>query len=97
LVGGRDRTKLLDGLDKQRAAVRAGLESFGIPGVPVHTALCFVDGDWPLLAKPFVIREHFISWPKALYPRITVGGPLGEEVRQEVRAALERYLPPASN
>ena len=95
-VGGRDRTKLLAGLDKQRAAVRVVLDSLGAVDVPVHTALCFVDGDWPLLAKPFALQGHFITWPKALYQRVTTEGPLEHEHRREVFAELERRLPPAS-
>ena len=49
-VGGRDRTKLIEGLGWQRNAVVEALD--GHP-VPVHQALSFVDADWPLLfAKP---------------------------------------------
>lgn len=95
-VGGRDRTKLLEGLDKQRAAVRVVLDSAGAPDVPVHTALCFVDGDWPFLAKPFALKDHFITWPKALYQRITADGPVGHEQGRSVLAELERCLPSAS-
>jgi hypothetical protein len=94
-VAGRDRSNLLDGLDKQRAVVAAALQPIGMTAVPVYTALCFVDGDWPLLAKPFELRGHFISWPKALYSRISADGPLSDSRRLELTNALERALPPA--
>jgi Nuclease-related domain len=54
-IGGRDRTKLIDGLDKQVAHVKAALTDKS-DDVPVHGCLCFVapegllaDTDLPIL------------------------------------------------
>ena len=48
MVRGRDRTKLIDGLDRQIHAVRRALTASGHPGVPVQGVLCFVSADLPL-------------------------------------------------
>ena len=95
-VNGRDRTSLLDGLGAQRAAIVNALETIDATDVPVHTALCFVDGDWSLFAKPFELQGHIVAWPKALYPRIVGAGALQPDRQLEVLAALERQLPPAA-
>lgn len=43
-VGGRDRTKLVEGMRKQVAVVEAALT--GHPDVPVRGVLCFIEADW---------------------------------------------------
>lgn len=61
LVGRRDTTSLVDGLQRQMDAVRA------VAGeVPVLGALCFVDADWPLLGGSFRIRGIEVLWPGRL-------------------------------
>lgn len=53
-VGGRDRTKAVDGLGWQLDAVCIVLDDVS---VPVHPSLGFVGADWPLLfKKPFQLR-----------------------------------------
>ncbi len=49
LIAGRERTQLIDGLDRQVAAVREALAAGGHPGVPVQGVLCFTLGRSPLL------------------------------------------------
>lgn len=51
LVGGRERTKLVDGVLAQAEAVRQILTASPYGTVPVQAVLCFVDGDWPLLGR----------------------------------------------
>jgi hypothetical protein len=94
-VDGRDRTKLLVGLGKQRAAIDDLLRATSAWPVPVHSVVCFVDGDFPLLAKPFALSGHLVTWPKALYRRITTSGTVGPQQQLELIATLERHLPPA--
>ena len=63
-VGGRDRTKSVDGLQWQVDAVRAVLDD---DAIPVHPALSFVDAQWPIFAKPLQLRGYGSagppSWP----------------------------------
>jgi hypothetical protein len=50
-IGGRDRTKLVDGLARQVDAVRAAVADLA-PGTAVHGALCFVEGICRCSARP---------------------------------------------
>ncbi|MCW3003194.1 MAG: hypothetical protein JWQ20_2492 [Conexibacter sp.] len=47
-INGRDRTKLIDGLDRQVEAVQQVLRDVA-PQVPVHGVLCFTEIDMPIL------------------------------------------------
>jgi hypothetical protein len=61
LVGGRDCTKLVDGVLKQ-----VGRVCDAVGDVPVTGALCFVEADWPLIGGPFATRSIHVLWPKRL-------------------------------
>lgn len=61
VVGGRDCTKLVEGVLKQVALVQA------VAGdVPVNGALCFVGADWPLFGGAFTTRGVHVLWPNRL-------------------------------
>jgi hypothetical protein len=62
VVGGRDSTKLIDGVLKQIDVVRGILGG----GVPISGALCFVEADWPLVGGAFRTRDVHILWPNRL-------------------------------
>jgi hypothetical protein len=70
LVGGRDRTKLVDGVLKQVDIVRSLVGD----DVPVTGVLCFIDADWPLIGGAFTTRGVEVLWPRKLYPRLTTSG-----------------------
>lgn len=73
-VGGRDRTKAVDGLGWQVDAVRTALSE---EQVTVHSSLSFVGAEWPLFfAKPFQIKGVWVSWPAKLAELIAADGPL---------------------
>lgn len=59
-VGGRDKTKLVDGMRWQQDAVTHA------QAVPVFGALCFVEAEWSLFAKPFWLSDVFVTWPAKL-------------------------------
>ena len=65
MVRGRDRTKLIDGLDRQVHAVRRALTASGHPGVPVQGVLCFVSADLPLFGT-LNMRGHCLLNRRAL-------------------------------
>jgi Nuclease-related domain len=88
-VGHRDCTRLARAMAKQVDAIRAALgvallEEYDLP---VKSALCFVDAEWPLIAKPLAIESAWIGWPKALGERLRTEGPLAPE---HVRLIAER-------
>ena len=76
VVGGRDRTKLVDGVRKQIEVVRDLLEV----EVPVFGALCFVDADWPLFGGAFTIDGTHVLWPKRLEKLLLEGSPMSVDV-----------------
>ena len=63
-VHGRDRTNLIDGLDRQVAAIRGALEAGGCQEVSVQGVLCFTDADLPLFGGK-EIRGHLLLEGKA--------------------------------
>lgn len=67
VVGGRDRTKLVDGVLGQVEVV------VGVLGdaTPVRGALCFVEADWPLIGGAFTTRGVEVLWPKKLAAMVT--------------------------
>ena len=74
-VGRRDCTRLVEAMPKQVTAVRdAAGELLG--DLPVIPALCFVAAEWRLFARPFVVREVWVGWPRALGALIRQPGPL---------------------
>jgi hypothetical protein len=93
-VAGRDRTRLAAGLVPQVAAVRRVLEAVGTT-VDVHAALCFIDAEWGLFAKPFQMDGVWVTWGRALSEMIAGAGPLSKLEVIDVANALAAGLPPA--
>jgi hypothetical protein len=89
-VGGRRQTKLVDGIGWQVEAVRNAL---GTPGVPVHSAVCFVDGEWKLFAKPFELNGVLVCWPTKLVEKISQDGALEPAEVLAVAGYLASSLP----
>ena len=93
-VGRRDCTKLASGMEKQVEAIRTALGDAIIQGIAVEVmaTLCFVDAEWPLFAKPFMLDDVWIGWAKALGERLLADGPIAPEhlpgLAQRVAAKL---------
>ena len=92
-VGGRDRSKLVDGLDRQIEAVWTAL---GDDEIPVHAALCFVEADWKLFAKPFEQEGVWVTGAKSLAKMIDKPGLLTIERIAIAADRLASALPPVS-
>jgi hypothetical protein len=93
-VNGRDRTKLVTGVHKQRAHVKRALLGTDFEDAPVSGALCFVDSDWPWFAKPRVVDGVVVAWGKALRPILTASGAFDAEQRAAIHRRLATALPP---
>jgi hypothetical protein len=100
-IAGRDRTKLIDGLEKQVATVRALLAGFA-DDVPVNGCLCFVtpegllaDSGLPLL-RTLRIRGFPLYYPRRLVKRLNRQGPVSAERALELQARLAEQLIPAT-
>jgi hypothetical protein len=91
VVNGRDRTKIIDGLDRQVVAVRDAIND---PAIPVHGVFCFTKADIPMVFKE-TIRGHALLYRKALAKRLNADGPLDATVIDELARRLASALPAA--
>ena len=96
-VGRRDCTKLVHGMAKQVDAIRAALGESVVRelSVNVRAALCFVDAEWSLFAKPFGLAGVWIGWPKALSASLSAEGELAPEHLAILARRVAHALPPA--
>jgi hypothetical protein len=90
IVGGSDRTRLVDGVLGQVERVRAAVadETVDVGGV-----LCFIDADWPLVGGAFSIRGVRVVWPKRLSKILKEES--GEVDVAAVRDRIAAAFPPA--
>jgi hypothetical protein len=94
LIDGRDRTKLIDGLDRQVAAVQTALRASGHGEVAVQGVLCFTTAELPLLGT-LKMRGHVLLYRKALAKRLNAEGPLNPSTVDHLAHALAAALRPA--
>jgi len=90
-VGGRDKTKLVKGMDRQVAAVRAALaKDEKWRDVPVTPVLLFISAEnWSLLNfRPLRFGEVYVLWSKALGKLLRTE----EKIPREGVVDLERLL-----
>jgi hypothetical protein len=90
-VGGRDRSKILDGLKWQVQAVRDALVD---DAAPISSAVCFTDAEWGWFAKPFTLRGVFVSGPNGLAREIATLRSWTPDTVREVAGKLSQALPP---
>jgi hypothetical protein len=94
-VGGKNRSALTQGVEKQVAAVTAALRADPeIQGTNVHGALCFL-AEWSLLAFPFQIGNIWVLYAGALRKRLKKGGAIQRDTMERVARRLALSLPPA--
>ena len=92
-VGGRDRTSLLDGVERQVKSVEAALASEGLSDVPVRGALCFVNTDGlPMLSLPD-IRGILLVGPRAAVKLAARPGDLDVPSVNDLLAFLAQRFP----
>jgi hypothetical protein len=94
LIEGRNRTKLIDGLERQISAVRDTLSAAGYPNLPVLGVLCFTKADFPLLGT-LEIRGHRLHHRRALAKRLNRKGTLTPMAIGALAGQLAAALPPA--
>jgi hypothetical protein len=94
LIGGRDRTKYVDRLDRQVAAVRQALMASRHEEVVVQGVLCFTKADLPLLGT-LQMRGHLLLYRKALAKRLNAAGPHDAPAIDALARCLAAALPAA--
>jgi hypothetical protein len=92
-IGGRDRTRLVDSLERLVTLVDASVRGVA-PAVQVHGAFCFVEGELPLLGTP-VIRGFPLVHRRSLAKRLNADGPLTVDELLPLAAALAAAFPRA--
>jgi hypothetical protein len=97
-VGGRDKTKLLESLDRQVGAVRAALTGCAAGDtLPITPSLCFVDADLPIIrTRNLQIRGVLVLGLREttkLLARST--GALTVQQRELIHAHLAEGMPAA--
>jgi hypothetical protein len=105
-VAGRDQTKLVDGLAKQVKLVTPVVAALGPDGgdkagpgagnagVPVRGALCFVQGDLPMLGTRS-INGFPLLHRRSLPKKLNADGPLTVDGIAALTEVLARAFPPA--
>lgn len=93
MVGGRDKTKLVEAMAWQVDVVRAALsDDSGLSNIPVAPALCFLDGQFPLWGT-LRIGGVDIKGLRGIAKLVTQDGPLDANVREQVARHLAQGLP----
>lgn len=91
LIDGRNRTKLVDGMDRQVACVRAAVEVID-PTVCVNGAFCFIDTDLPLF-RQLNVRGYPLRWRKGMAKLLNADGPIPPERISLLARGLAERLP----
>jgi len=66
---GGDKTKLVEGVQKQVEHVRGA-----VADVPVRGVLCFVDSDWGFFPDAFTVNGVHVVWPRKLAAMLEKSG-----------------------
>ena len=88
MVGSRDQTKLVVGVQGQVERVEMALAAARIELVPVRGMLCFIDGDWPLLGGDFEIDGVDVVWPKKAVQLVARPGDLDAQAVDRILRVL---------
>jgi hypothetical protein len=95
-VGGRDRSKSVEGMLWQIKAVRKVLASLPpsteTASVPLDMMMLFVHSEWPFFAKPFRQSGVLVGTPAKLAERLKATGPLTEDAISTIAQALASAL-----
>jgi hypothetical protein len=94
MIAGRNRTKLLDGLDRQVTAVQRALVAAGRAEVPVRGVLCFTKADLPLLGSSR-IRGHRLHHCRGAARKLNRPGPFAADAIDAIARELAVVFPPA--
>jgi hypothetical protein len=95
-VAGKDRTSLVDGIDRQVVAVENVLEKEGLDLIPVHAALCFVNSEWGWFAKPFSLSGVWVTWPQKLTESVLDWNAIPNNEIDRLAKVVESKLPSAA-
>jgi hypothetical protein len=100
VIAGRDKTKLVEALTRQREAVRAALAET-VPVMPVHACFCFLNpnnqagGSHLPLLRTLRIEDFPLFYPRKLSKQLNTPGAVGAASREEIAKLLAIAFPSA--
>jgi hypothetical protein len=94
MIAERDRTKLIDGLERQMSVVRDALTAHGHGDVAVHAVWCFTTGELPRF-KTLEIRRQLLLTRRGLGKRLDADGVLQASAIEAIGHVLAAALPRA--
>jgi hypothetical protein len=95
LIGGRDQTKLIDGIERQVGYVSSALEAAGYTRLDVRGALCFPNVDGLPLFSQLMVRDIVIDGPEPVSKLARRTGTLDHTTINAVWERLGRHFPSA--
>ena len=95
IVGRRDRTKLIEGMERQLEVVRAALNALGYVGVSVAGALCLADGRGLPWFGRLAMRGVLIETPRRVAALAARNGALPPVDVTKLAVALADRFPAA--
>ena len=87
-IQGRDRTKLIEGLDRQVELVKSAIDDEPGLAAPVHGALCFVDAQLRTV-RALTFSGYFLGYPRVIARKINRGS---AAVEQDSLPVVARHL-----
>lgn len=95
LINGRDRTSLVDGVQRQIGFVRSALSGTEHEATDIRGALCFPNVAGLPLFQQLAVRDIVIDGPKPIAKLAGRTGPLRPDVVKRLWDDLGRRFPPA--
>ena len=88
-VGGRDKTKDIEGMGRQVSAVKNALNDLPwATGVTVTPMLALVGANVGILENPRQVQGVWVCWPKAMARTVSRPGPLSPEVVSQLARTI---------
>jgi hypothetical protein len=91
-VAGRDRTKLVDGLERQVEAVTRAIQGQEAADSAVIPVLSFVGAEWPMLRRTQTVRGVIVTWPEALAKLVMTPGALSAHDTARLATSIATVL-----
>jgi hypothetical protein len=95
LVGGRERTNVVSGVERQIGYVRAALADVGHEDIEIRGALCFIEVEGLPRFRQLQVRDVIIDGPKPVAKLARRPGPVNANTIDRVWRLLALQFPPA--
>jgi hypothetical protein len=95
-VGGRDKSRDIQGMGRQVSVVRNALDDLPwAAGIALTPMLAFVGAEVGLFENPRTVQGVWVGWPKALARTVCRPGPLSQDVVHQIVTTIAARLPEA--